>query len=306
MQVCRLLRPVASLQRSIGFYCDALGFAVDDGGTDAALLEAVFGQMPRGSILLRLGAQRLELAEFAADALPPLPDRGAGDPRFQHIAVVVRDMGQAWARLQTQAPMLHAITLGGPQRLPPASGGVTACKFRDPDGHPVELLAYPEEAVPAAWQADAGTAVALGIDHSALCVVDAERALRFYRDTLGMAVSSRQLNHGAAQARLDGLPDAQVDVIGLAPARPTPHLELLGYRGGPPPYPAAAGSPRPRSCTMLLVDDMAALQARWRSAVPPLEPMRPLPQPGAALAHDPDGHALLLCQTTLLSHAHLT
>lgn len=38
-------------------------------------------------------------------------------------------------------------------RLPESSGGVTAFKFRDPDGHPLELLAFPDGKVPSRWGA---------------------------------------------------------------------------------------------------------------------------------------------------------
>ncbi len=48
-----------------------------------------------------------------------------------------------------------AISTDGPQRLPPSSGGVAAFKFRDPDGHPLELLAFPDRKWPAHWQSPA-------------------------------------------------------------------------------------------------------------------------------------------------------
>ena len=121
-----------------------------------------------------------------------------------------------------------AISRGGAQHLPPEAGGVAAFKFRDPDGHPLELIQFPPGSP---W--DTGAAgLTLGYDHSALSVVDTERSIAFYTDLLGFRVTARQVNHGPAQDRLDGVDGVHVDVVTLRPAgRGTPHVELLGYRG---------------------------------------------------------------------------
>lgn len=61
----------------------------------------------------------------------------------------------------------------------------------------------------------------------------------------GFSVISRQTNHGPEQARLDGVDDSVVEVVGLAPVTGDdprcaesasaggPHLELLAYRTPP-------------------------------------------------------------------------
>ncbi len=72
------------------------------------------------------------------------------------------------------------ITEGGPQRLPLAAGGVTAYKFRDPEGHPVELIHFPPGSGDPAWQRPMPGAVTLGYDHSAISVADADRSAAFY------------------------------------------------------------------------------------------------------------------------------
>ncbi len=55
-------------------------------------------------------------------------------------------------RASLRGARLDANLAAGPERLPARSGGVSAFKFRDPDGHPLELLAFPPEAVPPIWR----------------------------------------------------------------------------------------------------------------------------------------------------------
>jgi catechol 2,3-dioxygenase-like lactoylglutathione lyase family enzyme len=122
-----------------------------------------------------------------------------------------------------------AITMHGPQRLPPNTGSVTAFKFRDPDGHPLELIHFPAGVGDAGWQKKRGDF--LGIDHSAISVADVPRSIDFYTRLLGMSVGLRSVNSGMEQERLDGVRGAVVDVVALQPPDGgPPHVELLGYR----------------------------------------------------------------------------
>lgn len=198
-----------------------------------------FGAVANGEGL-RLGPQRLDLvpATEAGGATPLSNETG-----FQHCAIVVSDMGEAMARLAATTGW-SPISESGPERLPEASGGVTAFKFRDPEGHPLEFLQFPADRVPDVW-AGARGGPCLGIDHSAIAVADAERSIAFYRQ-LGFRLASRQENRGAEQGRLDGLgPDTVVEVVTLAcRGGSAPHLELLSYRRPEPsPRPAPDGSP---------------------------------------------------------------
>lgn len=176
--------------------------------------------------LLLLGDTPVELCEFDDPGRPCPPDLSPYDTRFQHLGIIVTDMQLAVQRL-AQSDGWSAISSGGPQTLPDRDGGVTAFKFRDPDGHPLELLQFPAGRVPAHWRA-VGRGVHQGIDHSALSVADVGRSVRFYT-SLGLRASTRTLNQGAAQQRLDGVPTPIVDVVSLAPPRSTPHVELLHY-----------------------------------------------------------------------------
>lgn len=179
------------------------------------------------AVLLGLGAQRLELLQFDQPGAAYPTDIGGADTRFQHCAVVVSDLRAAHEQLCAHGGW-QPITRPAPQWLPAASGGVGAFKFRDPEGHPLELLAWPA-GLPSPWAALAGNRLFLGIDHTAISVTDTAASIAFYEQLgLGAAASSR--NTGPEQARLDGLDHPDVEVTALQPALRTPHLELLCYR----------------------------------------------------------------------------
>lgn len=175
---------------------------------------------------LLLGEQRLVFSQ-ASSPSPEAPPLNA--TAFQHCAIVVSDMIDAMAQLET-APGWAPISCSGPERLPDASGGVTAFKFRDPEGHPLELLQFPSGRVPEPWRQDAAGPF-LGIDHSAITVSDTDASIAFWQ-RLGFRVSDRHWNRGPEQARMDGLdmPDTVVEVTTLRPTGGAPpHLELLCY-----------------------------------------------------------------------------
>jgi catechol 2,3-dioxygenase-like lactoylglutathione lyase family enzyme len=212
------------------FYETALGFrrlaARRLGGAAFERLMDVEG----GAQCVRLGLGReiIELLQFDLPGRPYPLNSSASDLDFQHFAIVAADIRLAYERLSA-TPGWRAISTDGPQRLPAESGGVTAFKFRDPEGHPLELLAFPPRQVPSRWRAPRGSAPCLGIDHSAIGVADTARAANFY-ERLGLRVASRSLNVGPEQARLDGVPEPLVEVTALSPRRATPHIELLCYR----------------------------------------------------------------------------
>ncbi|MDD2862633.1 MAG: VOC family protein [Acidiphilium sp.] len=186
------------------FYCTALGCSADQGG-------------------LRLGEQRIWL-EVATGADYPQPC-ASNHPWFQHFAIVVSDIRAAFEHASRHGAT--AISTFGPQLLPASSGGVTAWKFRDPEGHPLEFLQFPPDATPAHWQHRSG--LFLGIDHTAIVIANTLASEAFYR-TLGFERIAQTHNHGPAQAALDGLaaPQVLVTAIGI-PGQAAPHLELLDY-----------------------------------------------------------------------------
>jgi catechol 2,3-dioxygenase-like lactoylglutathione lyase family enzyme len=203
--------------------------------------------------VMRLGAQTLELVQFANAGAPYPAPRAANDPWFQHFAIAVSDVDQVFAQLGRFAA--QPISHGGPQRLPPSTGDVTAYKFRDPDGHPLELSQAPKG--PWADQSRSpGDQPTLGIDHSALAVADLDASLQFYTFGLGLRLGPPALNQGPEQARLDGLDDPVVDIATLTTAQGGPHLELLHYR-----RPKSMASP-----VKLNADDIAATRLVMHTA----------------------------------------
>lgn len=180
------------------------------------------------STLMKLGNSTVELLEFDTPGRPYPHDLSPYDSRFQHLGVIVTDMHRAMERL-SQSHGWSAISTGGPQTLPDEDGGVTAFKFRDPDGHPLELLQFAAGRIPVNWRDPGGGSVHLGIDHSALSVTDVARSVRFY-EAIGLCAANRTVNRGGPQQRMDGVTAPVVDVVSLLPRRSMPHVELLHYR----------------------------------------------------------------------------
>jgi len=267
----RISRVVSDLDRAEAFYADALGLRrLRREPLNPALLVALGmeGAAAEQSVM-RLGEEEIALVRFAPEGRPYPADSQSRDLWFQHLAIVVRDMGTAYAHLSAQDGW-QPISRGGPQQLP----GVQAFKFRDPDGHPLELIWFPPGQGRALWQQRPAETPFLGIDHSAIAVSLTSRSLAFYR-RLGFSTAERSWNRGPPQSALDGLPEARVRVIGLRPASTDgPGLELLRYR--PPGRPMMAARPNDR------VTDWVTLAVSGLS--------RPTP----AALRDPDGHLVVL------------
>ena len=180
------------------------------------------------AITLGLGDEVVELLQFDRPGRPYPANAVSSDLYFQHFAIVVDDIRRAYQGLVCVGEWT-AITIDGPQQLPASSGGVAAFKFRDPDGHPLELLAFPGDRMPERWKTRSGGNLFLGIDHSAIGVANTAASIAFYQG-LGLRVATRSLNTGSEQERLDAVNHAQVEVTALEPEQSTPHLELLCYR----------------------------------------------------------------------------
>jgi len=214
----------------------SFGLNTADADALAAFYEAALGcrrlsfeRRPDADCLtLALGREIIVLTQFHHPGRAYPRNTSSADPIFQHFAVVVTDMAASYRRL-TKIGGWSPISKGGPRRLPARFGGVTAFKFRDPEGHPLELLAFPERSVPPHWRALPGDDGCLGIDHSAIGIADSSRSIAFY-ENLGFRVVAKTLNHGAEQSLLDGLVAPVVEVTALAPVHSTPHIELLCYR----------------------------------------------------------------------------
>ena len=282
----------ADLDRTERFYT-ALGFvAAGRRRIEDPAWHHLRGTTGRSAVCLdmALGEEAVTFIAFDPPGRPYPEGSTSTDGWFQHIAIVVDDIAAAYARL-CELPFTP-VSRNGPETLPPATGGVAAYKFRDPDGHPLEFLHFPAGVGDARWQGPGS--LFKGIDHSAIVVRDAAAATRFYSGTLGLAPGRTTLNHGPAQTGLDDVDRDLVDVVPLAPTRGTPHVELLGYRTGlRRPMPADTGPA-----------DIAVTWLTFRAAsLDRLDPsglaMRQatLADGSAAVAlADKDGHRLLLVQ----------
>jgi catechol 2,3-dioxygenase-like lactoylglutathione lyase family enzyme len=249
--------------------------------------------------LLRLGRERIELLEFADSAGRPYPlDSTSTDLWFQHMAIVVNDMTLAHQQVVANR-RFRPISRNGPVRLPDNSGGVTAFKFRDHDGHPLELLAFAEGRVPGEWRNADGAAPFLGVDHTAIAVSNTVGSTRFFRSVFGFGVGTRTENRGPEQANLDDVDDVHVSVTRLAPDLPAPRLELLRYHAGPRrPIPTdTAGNDIVATHSAVRVASLDATRAALaRRGMPLADDGIVILHSGlrAALVSGPDGHRFLL------------
>jgi catechol-2,3-dioxygenase len=77
------------------------------------------------------------------------------------------------------------------------AAGIQAFYFKDPDGHPLEILRFPPDKGDAKWHLPTEK-LFLGIDHTAIVVRNTEDSLKFYRDVLGLTVVGESENYGPA------------------------------------------------------------------------------------------------------------
>jgi len=293
---------VSDLERSVDFYTRVLTFEkvgepVELIGDDVEHLTGLFPVRVRVA-RLALGREKIELAEYLAPAGRPAPaDARSNDRSFQHIAIVVSDMDKAYARLR-EHKVRHASS--GPQRLPdwnPNAGGISAFYFRDPDGHPLEVISYPAGKGDPRWQEK--RRLFLGIDHTAIVVSDTEKSLAFWRDTLGLTVAGTSENHGVEQERLNAVFGARLRITGLkAPAGPgIEFLEYLAPRDGRPSPVDERASDLAHVETRLSVAHAADAENTLRGARATFVSPGAVPFEGsrrALVVRDPDGHALLV------------
>ena len=226
---------VSDVDRSVEFFSKVLSFEkvseVEVTGEAYEHLQGVFGLRMR-VVRMRLDDEFIELTEYLAPRGKPVPvDARSNDHSFQHIAIITSDMARAYQWLRKNK-VEHAST--GPQRLPDwnkNAGGIQAFYFKDPDGHALEILQFPEGKGDAKWQRLAkedSNRLFLGIDHTAIVVSDTDASLKFYRDTLGMLVAGASENFGSEQERLNNVFGARLRITALRAAN-GPGIEFLEY-----------------------------------------------------------------------------
>lgn len=296
---------VSDMDEAVEFYTSVLSFEkasdVEVSGREYELLSGVFGARMR-VVRLQLGGESIELTEFLAPKGRPVPpDIRPNDRLFQHIAIIVSDMDQAYGRLR-DAGVEHAST--APQTLPQwnrNAAGIRAFYFRDPDRHFLEILQFPPDKGSARWHRT--DRLFLGIDHTAIVVDDTEQSLQFYRDSLKLNVAGGSENYDVEQEHLNNVFGARLRITTLR-ASAGPGIELLEYLaprdGRPAPLDLRANDVSHWQTTLTtgaperLFD---LLRLRVFSLVSPTSVSMPSQDLGftrAVLVRDPDGHAMRL------------
>ena len=299
---------VAEMDRSVDFYSNVLSFEkvsdVEVWGTEYEHLQGVFGLRMR-VVRMQLGDEFIELTEYLTPKGRPIAvDTRSNDRWFQHIAIIVSDMDRAYQWLR-QHKVQHAST--GPQRLPdwnPNAGGIQAFYFKDPDGHSLEVLQFPQGKGEPKWHRPTDR-LFLGIDHTAIVVADTDTSLKFYRDCLGLKIVGTSENYGTEQEHLNNVFGARLRITSLRAAE-GPGIEFLEYvapRDGRPFPEDAHANDLLHWQTRLVTHnvEVASQQVRtgaYRFVSPGAValPQNHLGFQKAFLVRDPDGHVMQLVE----------
>jgi len=299
---------VSDMDRSVEFYSSVLTFTkvsdVEVSGEAYEHLAGIFGLRMR-VVRMRLGDEQIELTEYLAPKGRPMPaDSHSNDRWFQHVAIIVSDMDRAYQWLR-QHQVTHASS--GPQRLPdwnPNAGGISAFYFKDPDGHPLEILHFPSDKGHPKWHRPSDR-LFLGIDHTAIVVADTDASLRFYQEMFGLAVAGRSENYGTEQEHLNAVFGARLRITAIR-AGEGPGIEFLEYltpRDGRAMPDDERANDLVHWQTTLVFRDAADAVRRLRAAravfVSPdviAIPERALGYARGTLMRDPDGHVLQLIE----------
>ena len=309
VRIDRITLIVSDLDQAEDDYVTTFGCGVERRDAIEHSLTSVLG-IPQASgrrSLLRLGRERIELMEFTDSMGRPYPcDSTSTDIWFQHMAIVVNDITAAHQRVMAH-PRFRPISRAGPVRLPDESGGVMAFKFRDHDGHPLELIAFPEARGPSEWHNAVSTGSFLGIDHTAIGISDSRSSTTFFRSVFGFSVGPSTENRGPEQADLDDVDDVHVSVTQLAKDLPAPRMELLQYHVGtrrPIPHETASNDIAATHSVVQVASLDATAEALARCGTP-LSSDDLMTLHGdipAALVSGPDGHRFLVEERTAMRH----
>jgi catechol 2,3-dioxygenase-like lactoylglutathione lyase family enzyme len=299
-QIQRVGFTVSDLDRVLAFYTRVLPFEIIDDyevlGKPCEKLTGVFGARMR-VVTLGIEQEQIQLTQFIAPpgGRPIPPDSRSNDLWFQHLAIVVSDMDMAYATLRGHN-VRHVST--GPQTLPDyltPVAGIRAFYYRDPEGHNLELIWFPEGKGAPRWQSK--NRLFLGIDHTAIGIAHTERSLRFYRDILGLTIASECEKYGTEQEHLNMVFGAHLHITGLKAPEGGMGIEFLNYLSPPGGRPMPVDT-RPNDLwywqMTMLVPDAQAAYTQFREAGVAVISAGIVTVPDGEksfLVRDPDGHA---------------
>ena len=298
---------VSDMDRAVEFYSALTFQKVSDlevFGDGFEHLEGVFGARMR-IVRMKLGNEFLDLTQYLAPPGRPIPiDSRSNDLWFQHVAIVVRDMDEAFQRLRA---LKVKFVSTAPQTLPPsikAAAGIKAFYFRDPDEHNLEVIYFPPGKGDPRWQ-EKTDKLFLGIDHTAIGISNTEVSLKFYRDLIGLRKVGESENFGTEQEHLNQVFGAHLLITAMRPAS-GPGIEFLEY------LTPRDGRPRPADVrandivhwqTMIQMDEVDLMAKKLHHAhvrfVSPGVVTMPKDQAGfskGVVVSDPDGHDVLLIE----------
>ncbi len=220
------------------------------------------------------------------------------------MAIIVSDMDRAYGVLrQNGAQQISAY----PQTLPdwnPSAAGIKAFYFKDPDGHPLEVLQFPPGKGDPKWQKSDGR-LFLGIDHTAIAVSNTDASQAFYGMLLGMRIAGESDNYGFEQEHLNNVFGAHLRITSLRSlsGMGVEFLEYITPRDGRPAPLSASPTDIDHHETVIVVDDLAGLNAQMQAENYSSLSVKQIANSGllwnasqAELVRDPDGHFLLLLQ----------
>lgn len=138
---------VRDMEKMIAFYCEVFGFRL--------ILDTMVGGKETDNIVdfavererivvLQLGETQIELLEYRPSGRDYPEDYRSNDLFGVHLAFLTDDMERDYALLKAKG---MKIISRGPQRIPdehPLFAGTKVLYFRDPEGHPLELLQMPQ------------------------------------------------------------------------------------------------------------------------------------------------------------------
>lgn len=290
---------VSDLEKNIDFFQKALSFELLEieelkgkSFEELCRLPNVHAKRAR----MRLGQEEILLLQYISHKGALFPHSfQSSDLRFQHIAIVVSDMDQAYDFV-----MSHGVSpiSSKPQTIPEwnvNAAGIRAFYFRAPEGHPLELIYYPSGKGQSIWQ-QSNERLFLGIDHTAIAVSHTDRSLRFYERILGFVQEGKGLNYGETQEALSGVRGAKVQITSLiGPKTRGIGVEFLHYlEGATEEKVSHALYDLSATRMVIVVDDLEKILTHLGSSYPCYSVFPGGTNPKEALIADDDGHYLSL------------